>query len=538
MKKSVLILLAGLIFVMCVSGSTVSAIESADAGTTYTFNGGNWVNNDSWTPTPTTAGGPGEDDSVVIPSDLTATAPDKCSVATITVLGTLNTGIELRVNSMTIERGGALQSVKRDAEIRSTGTLTVKGKLTAGNDLDIIAGKIICSGEVEGDSNLNLLSMDGFDISGGVTASDLLMIRCHQLTNDSRIECETGDIAIFSNTGITNNGTIKAGDAITVKGGDVLIACHSFNGNGVITAGNGADGNPPGRAGHTLIGRSFNGTQWSNETPSSPTGDPPDDLSYWTSQISKNPAIDGKVIAISENVLSLDIPEDVRPMAGLSGYSYICGIGGGTIQTKLNWNGAGTAKVRGSISHGELGSVIEYVPSGGSSYVRIHIPRSESSGRNIKTISVRYSVNGTNYATRLKLYVFYCPCPIIRGQVGDTTCTIEDDDGSISGSQMPCKPFIEGDRLMVPLRFIIESCDGSVSWDCVAKTATITMPGRTATFTQHSNGTMVNGYAESLLRDSRIVDGHMMVSARSLAGIIGADVEYEAGEYKFTYPGG
>lgn len=512
------------------------ATQTAGAGVTYTFEGGNWADTDAWTPNLPSAGGPGEDDSVVIPTGLTATTPDQCSVATITVLGELNIGTELRVNSMTVEQNGTLNSTNQNTEIRSTGTLTIKGALKAIDDLDVIAGKIICNGMLEGDSTLNLLSMDGFDVKGRIASNDLLMIRCHQLNNIGRIECKSGDIAIFSNTGITNNGTIKAGDASSGNGSDVLIACQSFNGNGVITAGNGADGNPPGKAGRTLIGRSFNGTRWSNETPSSPTGNPPTDLSYWTAQISKIPASDGTRIGISDNILSLDIPEDVKPMAGLSGYSYICGIGGGTIQTKLNWNGAGIAKVRGSINHGELGSVIEYIPANGSVHIRIHIPRSESSSRELKTISIRYHVNGTAYATRLKLYVFYCPCPVIRGQVGDTACTIEDDDGDIESSAMPVAPFIEGDRLMVPLRFFVESCDGQVSWDHMASTATIDMPGRTATFTQNSGDTMVNGYAESLLRDSQIVDGHMMVSARSLAGIIGADVEYESGEYGFTYP--
>ncbi len=535
MRNWILIILCVLMVATTAGVNTAFAGDKAPEGITYTFTGGSWDKATSWNPNLPADGGPGDDDNVVIPVGYTAQMPDFCSIATLTVEGKILTGTEeLRVNSMTISMGG---SFKANSKIRCVGKFTNKGTFTSDIPLNLFVQKIENTGKIISEKKLNIMSMDGFTNSGEISASGILMIRCHEMDNTGNINSKTSNVAIFSNMEINNDGTIQAGNGkANSTGGDVLIACQTFTGTGSVTAGSGGDGNPPGKAGKTKIGTDFDNTSWTAENPSDPTGNI-SDKSTWDAQVSKNSARDGQLIVSKERLLTLDIPANSRPMRGKSGYSVICKTGGKTLTTKLHWNGSESVKVYATTSHGRLGSPIEYLQPGGSINVKINIPVSKSGKRELKRVSIRYYIPGTTHASRLTLYVYYLPCPIIRGRVGETSCTVEDDNGNIKSAVMPITPRLEGDRLMVPLRFIVESCDGKVLWNPTTKTATIDLPGRTATFTANSRDTLVNGFSETLYRNSKITSDHMMVSARSLADVMGADIEFENGNFTITYPG-
>ena len=536
MRNWILIILCVLMVVTTAGVSVAYASDKAPEGITYTFTGGSWDKATSWNPNLPADGGPGGDDNVVIPTGKTAQMPNFCSIATLTVEGVIQTGKEeLRVNSMTISSGGKIYA---NSTIRCVGKFTNKGIFTSDIPLNLFVQKIENTGKIISEKKLNIMSMDGFKNSGEISAYEILMIRCHEMDNTGKIESKTSNVAIFSNMEINNDGTIQAGDGkANSDGGDVLIACQAFTGAGSVTAGNGGNGNPPGKAGKTKIGTDFDNASWTAENPEGPTGNI-SNKSTWDAQVSKNPAQDGQLIVSKEKLLTLDVPAKSRPMRGKSGYSVICNTGGGTIHTKLHWKGTESVKVYATTNHGKLGSPIEYLQPGGSIDVKINIPVSKSGKRELKRVSVRYYIPGTSYASCLTLYVYYLPCPIIRGKVGETSCTVEDDDGNIKKATMPITPKLEGDRLMVPLRFIVESCDGKVLWNPTTKTATIDLPGRTATFTAGSRDTLVNGYQETLYRNSNITSDHMMVSARSLADVMGADIEFENGCFTITYPSG
>ncbi len=535
MKKLTIVILSLVIVVVGAGLNLVFATDNNPSGITYTYKGGQWENPTSWNPE-TGAGGPAEDDNVVIPKGTVATMPNFCSVATVSLEGNLETDGELRVNSMTIFGDGKL-TVK--GKIQSTGKFTNNGQMNVYPAGKLYVQKFENTGYVSTRENLIITSMDGFTNTGFITSQGDIFLRCHELDNSGKITSVKSDVSIFSNTEIINNGRIKAGDSEgTAGGGSVYVACSTFTGGGEVTAGNGKNGNPPRSAGKTYIGKTFDNAEWTAATSAKPTG-VVSDLSIWNIQIAKNPAVDGVEYIAKESLLVIEKPSNGRPMPGRNGYSIICKTGGTTINTTLHWKGAEDIRATGSTSLGRLGSSYENISAGGKKTIKIVIPPAKSSERELKKVNIKYTVPGTTYTARLTLHVYYLPCPVITGVAGMNCCTIEEDDGTIRDTEFPVTPIISGDRLMVPLRFVVESCGGVVSWDEGERTARIDLPGRTATFTPNMDNSNVNGVTEGLYKSSFINNksDRMMVSGRSLCEIMGADISFDDGVFEITYPG-
>ena len=99
------------------------------AGATYTFIGGSWTDKNSWEPA-TAGNGPGLDDNVVIPEGGNAVMPKSCDIGTLTVRGKLTMGNDLRLNSMTVETGGVFEL---GADLTCTGMLKNNGQIKGGD---------------------------------------------------------------------------------------------------------------------------------------------------------------------------------------------------------------------------------------------------------------------------------------------------------------------------------------------------------------------------------------------------------------------
>ncbi|HOO97572.1 MAG TPA: copper amine oxidase N-terminal domain-containing protein [Caldisericia bacterium] len=530
MRKVVLFIL-----VLCflASGKLALANEPNDnKGTTYTYTGGEWTSKTSWQPNLQNDGGPGTDDNVYIPTEVEAVAPDTLDIATLTVEGKLTLGVDLRVNSLTVESGGVLIA---SPSIQCMGKLTNKGSISSQASLGIIAQNIDNIGSLTGYDKVNIVVIFNMKNTGILAAGKLLMLRCGDLVNEGKLSTTSipGNIAVFSNKGFRNDGVVKACDGSAGSdGGNVWVAAQTFSGGGSVTPGNGSAGDPPGKAGKAEIGESFDEDSWSAGNPSSPVGNPPAELTDWNTQTTKIPVFDGR--QLGTEFLTLSQPDGTKPMRGRTGWSYVCASGSTTITATLTWNGEGNVFARGTTTDGTLLNTYAFLRANAPKQIRIQVPPFDGDG--LKVLNIKYTVNGTLYMATTKIYVYYAACPIIRGKVGETSCTIEDDKGQISDASLPTPPRIEHDRLVVPLRFMVESCGGSVSWNQTKREALITMPGRTVVFAPNSDSAEVNGFSETVYTTSQIEDGHMMVSARSLAEAIGAAVTWDDGEFEFRYP--
>ncbi|MGE5391737.1 MAG: copper amine oxidase N-terminal domain-containing protein [Deltaproteobacteria bacterium] len=89
-------------------------------------------------------------------------------------------------------------------------------------------------------------------------------------------------------------------------------------------------------------------------------------------------------------------------------------------------------------------------------------------------------------------------------------------------------PVIEDGSAFVPIRAIIESLGGTVTWDSDAQTLTITLDDNTVTMTVGSNTATVNGKTVTLSNDPYISGtGRTMVPIRFLAESLGMTVNWD-----------
>lgn len=107
---------------------------------------------------------------------------------------------------------------------------------------------------------------------------------------------------------------------------------------------------------------------------------------------------------------------------------------------------------------------------------------------------------------------------------------------------MDVAPYIQANSnsTMVPLRFVaiaiaggnVENADSSeiITWDAVAKTATITAGSNSVVFTAGSRTYTVNGNTLNISNQAvaEIVDGRMFVPFRTIGEVLGAEVSWDA----------
>lgn len=88
---------------------------------------------------------------------------------------------------------------------------------------------------------------------------------------------------------------------------------------------------------------------------------------------------------------------------------------------------------------------------------------------------------------------------------------------------------LQGESLLVPLRFIVEAADGQVEWDPATQSVTVTLPDRTATFVIGQSEAELNEkgvyYFQrnmiQLAQPVSIQNGRTMISADALTTVLG-----------------
>lgn len=125
----------------------------------------------------------------------------------------------------------------------------------------------------------------------------------------------------------------------------------------------------------------------------------------------------------------------------------------------------------------------------------------------------------------------------IAVKVDDKNIVVDDETFA-----MDVAPYIQAtsNSTMVPLRFVaiaisggsVESADTSdiITWDAVAKTATITAGTNTVVFTAGARTYVVNGNTLNISNQAvaEIVDGRMFVPFRTIGEALGAEVSWDA----------
>ncbi|MGE5577313.1 MAG: stalk domain-containing protein [Syntrophothermus sp.] len=89
-------------------------------------------------------------------------------------------------------------------------------------------------------------------------------------------------------------------------------------------------------------------------------------------------------------------------------------------------------------------------------------------------------------------------------------------------------PFLEGGRVMAPLRLIAEGLGAEVVWDATTETVTVTGPGRSAVRLEvGKSSATINGRDVYLDTPPRVVAGSTFVPVRFLAEALGASVTWD-----------
>lgn len=519
-----------LVLLCALSGVTSAvALIHESAGATYTFIGGSWTDKNSWEPA-TAGNGPGLDDNVVIPEGGNAVMPKSCDIGTLTVRGKLTMGNDLRLNSMTVETGGVFEL---GADLTCTGMLKNNGQIKGG---DIFlkcqnfenSAFFIATGKVQVVAVFNIKNL------GTLKAGPLLMLRSNNFTNDGLLEttAKPGTVAVFINNNLANNGSIRASAGKSgSNGGAIFVACSSFEGTGKVYPGDGGNGNPPGKKGVALIGSSFDQTGWTNWEPTAPKGNPPQNLTAWNAQVVQ--AKDGKS-SISTGNLKIVPPTTSKPDSD-GFYTHICDVSGGTYNFTLAWSGQGIAHIKGSTSNGwALNVPVNTMLEGERCSARVTIP---PSSEGVKTLTISYAVLKSNFRATLTVLVYFVRHPVITFKTGQRIAQVENQNRVSSKQYMHVAPYKTGNCVMVPLRFFVETCNGSVSWDAKTRTAKVSMPGRKLGFSKNSANSTINGHQQKLASKCTIIAGRIMVPVSDLADMSGASSKLlKNGEMSFKYP--
>ena len=95
--------------------------------------------------------------------------------------------------------------------------------------------------------------------------------------------------------------------------------------------------------------------------------------------------------------------------------------------------------------------------------------------------------------------------------------------------QFDAKPFIDAhNRVMVPVRAIVEALGAQVDWDPVKRTVYIERQGQTVLFVIDSKGAVVNGVHQAMDTCPVIKNDRTMIPARYVGEYLGAVVNWEA----------
>ena len=99
----------------------------------------------------------------------------------------------------------------------------------------------------------------------------------------------------------------------------------------------------------------------------------------------------------------------------------------------------------------------------------------------------------------------------------------------VNGTQLTLDepPFIEGGRMLVPLRPIFEALDAAVTWDGTRNMVTATRANRSIQLTVDSTEAVMNGEKVKLSTPMRLKSGRTFVPLRFVAESLGASVDFD-----------
>lgn len=99
------------------------------------------------------------------------------------------------------------------------------------------------------------------------------------------------------------------------------------------------------------------------------------------------------------------------------------------------------------------------------------------------------------------------------------------------GHDMDAAPYVDkNNRTMIPVRYVGNALDATVTWNAADKTVTVKSGDDTVVFTIGSNEMLVNGERKTIDTAAVIKDNRTMLPLRAAAEAIGATVTYENGK--------
>jgi hypothetical protein len=421
------------------------------------------------------------------------------------------------------------------------GSVKNSGNLNSAGKLSIIALGFENTGTVKVGGMCDWRILGTMTNSGTINSKKTALLQASKIINNGVIKTgsDKANIILWSLNSIENNGSLIGHNGVTnqtgsgEQGGSVYIACQSFSGNGVIAPGNGGDGDPPGKKGVAQAGAIYDPSAFSEELP--PSGTLTDDMA-WIAQTGKATARDGrKTGESSSGNLTLTQPVNSRPFT-YGGLSAIVNNTGGTVSASLKWTGNKTVRVRGNCSADwvDFSPKVMYLNKGETFPVTLRFPQRNSGCQEMK---ISFETDDGQTYVSMKLTVFFIKCPIIKGQLGSTDCTVTNDKGSTTSRKLSICPVAKNNTIFVPLRDFIEINGGTVVWNKLTKKATITMPGRTITVGIGDKTATTNGVTENIVQTTYLSSGKLMIPADSLAGMIGAAFKLDGKNFVFKYPG-
>ena len=127
------------------------------------------------------------------------------------------------------------------------------------------------------------------------------------------------------------------------------------------------------------------------------------------------------------------------------------------------------------------------VPSSG----KINVTCTLTQGKNIITVQATDKAGNAITKTYTVNYTAYSPMKIITLQISNPEITINGITKTID--EQESKPVIKNDRTLLPVRVLIESLGGTISWNGVIREVTINLNGHTIILTIDNNTAIVDG---------------------------------------------
>jgi hypothetical protein len=117
-------------------------------------------------------------------------------------------------------------------------------------------------------------------------------------------------------------------------------------------------------------------------------------------------------------------------------------------------------------------------------------------------------------------------------QLGNMKMLVNGSDGTSNTVTLDAAPVLgAGNRTLVPVRAVAEAMGGTVGWDPVTRTASVTVGSNTLELTLGKNTALFNGTATPIDTDPKvlplIINGRTMLPLRFVVESLGADVSYD-----------